>query len=231
MGQWSTMPVPTARHGRGETSGTVLGNDHWRRVATAARLEDVQEAILTGYLDGKPFWPYAPVLEMPGPLDRILDFGCGLGRNFPYLRSVANRVVGFDLPEMIERCRCESLPDRVELVSDWHQVRRQRFDCVFACHVLQHIEPEALLSTYIPDFATIAPWTYVLSRGRSDFGGGVFGLIAATGALSGSICNVVEHDPVTHGLKLCNTVPAKEASLLADNRHYEMLLAPRCTTR
>lgn len=98
---------------------TVIGNDHWRRVAGAARLEDVREAILTGYLDGKPFRPYAPVLEMPGPLDRVLDFGCGLGRNFPYLCSVASHVVGFDLPEMIERCRHElPLPDAVELVSD-----------------------------------------------------------------------------------------------------------------
>ena len=204
----------------------LIGNNHWRRVAGAARLEDVREAILTGYLDGKPFGPYEPVLEMPGPLDRVLDFGCGLGRNFPYLRSVASHVVGFDLEEMIERCRRESLlPDGVELVSDWQQVRCQRFDCVFACLVLQHIEPEELLATYIPDFAAIAPWTYILSRGRSDFGSGVVELIAATGAFVGSICNVVEHDPATHGLKRCSTVAAKETFLLADDRHYEMLLA------
>lgn len=44
------------------------------------------------------------------------------------------------------------------------------------------------------------------------------------GRVSGSVCNIVEHDPVTHGLKRCNTVSAKEAFLLADDRHYEMLL-------
>ena len=48
--------------------------------------------------------------------------------------------------------------------------------------------------------------------------------ISATGAFSVSICNIVEHDPVTHGLKRCNTVSAKEAFLLAEDRHYEMLL-------
>ena len=46
-----------------------------------------------------------------------------------------------------------------------------------------------------------------------------------SGAFFGSICNVVKHDPATHGLKRCNTAAAKETFLLADDRHYEMLLA------
>lgn len=201
----------------------MIGTAHWRRVAEAARVDEVREAILTGYRDGKPFSPYAPMLPMP-PMSRVLDFGCGLGRNFPYLRSVSDLVVGFDLEPMVERCRRESAaPDGVELTADWRWVQRQRFDCVFACLVLQHVEPDALRRVYLPAFATMAPWVYLLSRGRNDFGGGVFELIASTGTLAGKVCNVVEHDSATHRLRLCATVPLREAA--ADDRHYEALLA------
>lgn len=199
----------------------MIGKTHWRRVAAAEPLGDVREAILTGYLDGKPFSPYAPLLEMP-PLERVLDFGCGLGRNFPYLRSAARRVVGFDLEQMVRRCRRDANHEGIELTSDWRWARGQHFDCVFACLVLQHIDPDDL-GTYLSDFATMAPWLYVLSRGRSDFGGGVFERIEATGTFAGSVCNVVEHDLATHGLKHRAVVPLREA--VADDRHYEVLLA------
>ena len=116
----------------------MIGKTQWRRVAEAAPLDEVREAILSGYLDGKPFSPYAPLLEMP-------------------------------------------------------------------------------------PFARMAPWRYVLSRGRSDFGAGVFREIASTGTFAGTVCNVVEHDPTAHGLKHCAAVPLWEA--LADDRHYEVVLA------
>ncbi|HET7216421.1 MAG TPA: hypothetical protein VFJ02_00170 [Vicinamibacterales bacterium] len=54
---------------------------------------------------------------LPSPLHRVLDFGCGLGRNIPYLRSIAEDIVGFDLPPMIERGRALGLP--ALLTSDW----------------------------------------------------------------------------------------------------------------
>src|SRR3990170_538113 len=77
----------------------------WADLAAAASDDDLRERILTGFKEGKPFTPYVPTIALPAPLGSVLDFGCGLGRNFPYLRSVASRVVGYDLPAMIERCR------------------------------------------------------------------------------------------------------------------------------
>ncbi|HEY6617501.1 MAG TPA: hypothetical protein VIZ32_23400, partial [Vicinamibacterales bacterium] len=83
----------------------MAGIDDWLSVARADDPDDVRERILTGYRDGKPFTPYVPTLAMPASVTTVLDFGCGLGRNFPYLTSIAGEVVGFDLPPMIERCR------------------------------------------------------------------------------------------------------------------------------
>jgi hypothetical protein len=73
----------------------------WVELAATATDDELREKILTGFRDGKPFTPYSPTLALPSPIDGVLDFGCGLGRNFPYLKTIASRVVGFDLPEMI----------------------------------------------------------------------------------------------------------------------------------
>ena len=83
----------------------MAGKDDWLSVAAADDPDEVRERILTGYRDGKPFTPYVPTISLPDSIDRVLDFGCGLGRNFPYLTSIAREVVGFDLPPMIDRCR------------------------------------------------------------------------------------------------------------------------------
>jgi hypothetical protein len=75
--------------------------DEWTRLAESASDDDLREKILTGFKDGKPFSPYVPTLTLPSPLARLLDFGCGLGRNVPYLKTIASHVTGFDLPAMI----------------------------------------------------------------------------------------------------------------------------------
>jgi hypothetical protein len=66
----------------------MAGIDDWLQVARGED-EDVRERILTGYKDGKPFTPYAPTIAWPSNIRSVLDFGCGLGRNFPHLRSGA----------------------------------------------------------------------------------------------------------------------------------------------
>jgi 2-polyprenyl-3-methyl-5-hydroxy-6-metoxy-1,4-benzoquinol methylase len=96
----------------------VVGNEHWRQIATRSDAE-VREEILSGYLDGKPFTPYVPTIDVPLAPSRVLDFGCGLGRSFPYLVSIASEVVAFDLPEMVEHCARAGAQRNVVLRADW----------------------------------------------------------------------------------------------------------------
>jgi SAM-dependent methyltransferase len=203
----------------------MVGREDWLSVASADDVDEVRERILTGYRDGKPFTPYVPTIDLP-PATRVLDFGCGLGRNFPYLTSIAPQIVGFDLPPMIERCR--SLPDRpvVDLTSDWDDVRSSRFDLVFATLVLQHIETDACRS-YLEDFAHIAPATYVLTRVRSDFDLNVLDLIERTQLFDPSDCIEVDHDPATHQLRVVGRQRFDEVRQLGDGGHYELLLRVR----
>ena len=112
------------------------GLDDWLTAARSADADQLRERILTGFKAGKPFTPYVPTLALPSPLRSVLDFGCGLGRNFPYLASLGASVTGFDLPPMIERCRTLA-PTPVERLSDdWAARSGLSFDLIFASLVL-----------------------------------------------------------------------------------------------
>ena len=199
--------------------------DDWLAAARADGNE-LRERILTGYKAGKPFTPYVPTIAMPSPLASALDFGCGLGRNFPYLTSLAERVDAFDLPPMIERCR-ETLPDTaVWLSDDWSEVRQRRYDLVFASLVLQHIETAACVD-FLADFSRMAPRTYLLTRGNSDFDVSVLDLIADGGWFDVDACAMVEHDPETHRLRQVAPLPFEEARRADRAAHYDLLLWSR----
>ena len=199
--------------------------DDWLQAADADD-DELRERILTGYKAGKPFTPYVPTIEVPGPMASALDFGCGLGRNFPYLRSVAARVDGFDLAPMIQRCR-ETLPETpVNLTADWEDIRHRRYDLVFASLVLQHIDTVAC-TQFLADFSRISPYTYLLTRGSSDFDVRVLDLVADSDLFDVESCAIVEHDPVKHRLRQVSSLAFEAARRADDSAHYDLLLRSR----
>jgi len=200
----------------------MAGRDDWMAVA-GGDLDDVRERILTGYKDGKPFTPYVPTVALPRPLRSVLDFGCGLGRNFPYLTTVAAHVAGFDLPPMIEQCRIAGGPAVDLLSADWEDVRRRRFDMIFASLVLQHIEP-APVRAFLQDFAAMAPAVYLLTRTDTDFGENLLDVIDEVGLFRAGECVEVDHDPVTHQLRVLGTAPFEDARASGSGRHFETML-------
>jgi SAM-dependent methyltransferase len=202
----------------------------WIALAASASDEELRERILTGFKDGKPFTPYVPTLALPLPAAAVLDFGCGLGRNFPYLASVAARVVGYDLPPMIERCQPAASQSQVALSSDWGALREERFDLIFASLVLQHV-PEAVCRAALEDFSRMAPVTYLLARGQGDFGFSALDLAARSTLFDAGECRVVDHDPGTHQLRVLAAVPFDEARSADDPRHFEVLLHSRVYRR
>lgn len=202
------------------------GLDDWWSVARSEDADEVRERILTGYRGGKPFTPYVPIVGLPSPLGRVLDFGCGLGRNFPYLASIANEVVGYDLPPMIERCRTLATTPVALLTSDWTEIRASRFDLISAALVLQHIETETCRS-YLEDFARLAPAVYVLTRVISDFDANILDLIADTQLFDAGECIEVDHDPVSHQLRVLGRRPFDETRRAAGVGHFEVVLRSR----
>lgn len=208
----------------------MSGLDDWLAVARDASADDLRERILTGFKAGKPFTPYRPTIGLPVPLGRVLDFGCGVGRNFPFLRQQAAQITGFDLPPMIARCRELAPVPADALWSNWNTLRGQRFDLVFATLVLQHVEPEAC-AAYVRDFARMAPAIYLLSRASSDFATSVFQTCAETAAFEAGPCVEVEHDAATHQLKVLGTRTVDEVLARGPHdSHYEVVLRSRVFT-
>jgi hypothetical protein len=200
----------------------AMSVDDWLAAARADN-DELRERILTGYKAGKPFTPYVPTIAIATPLAAALDFGCGLGRNFPYLTAVARRVDGFDLPPMIARCR-EALPDTpVGLSDDWSALRQRHYDLVFASLVLQHIETAACVD-FLSDFSRMAPRTYVLTRGCSDFDVRILDLIADSGLFDVEACALVEHDSGTHRLRQVAPLGFEAARRGDGAAHYDLLL-------
>jgi SAM-dependent methyltransferase len=200
----------------------MFGREMWMSVASEAD-EEIRERILTGYKAGKPFTPYVPTVRLPSHIDSVLDFGCGLGRNFPYLKGVARTVAGFDLPPMVERCRI-SAADAVDLLSaDWDQLKVLSFDLIVASLVLQHIEP-APVRLFLRDFSRMTSTVYLLTRNTTDFGENLLDIVAETELFAAGECIEVEHDPVTHQLHVIGRTSFDEARCCAGDRHFELLL-------
>jgi SAM-dependent methyltransferase len=193
-------------------------------VAGAADTDEIRERILTGYKDGKPFTPYVPTVALPPHPGRVLDFGCGLGRNFPYLTQMSRSVTGFDLPPMIERCRAAAVVPVERLTSDWDALRTDAFDLIFASLVLQHVEAGPMRA-FLADFARMSPSVYLLTRTRTDFGEQLLEVVHDMQLFDASECVEVDHDPVTHQLRVLGRMGFDEARAIADERHFEVLLA------
>jgi len=205
----------------------MAGRDFWISLAENADTDDLRDRILAGYKEGKPFTPYVPTIPMPEPLDSVLDFGCGLGRNFPYLLAIAQSVAGFDLPPMIERCR-EVAGGMVALLSpDWNQLRQLRFDLIFTTLVLQHIEPDPARA-FLRDFSSMTPSVYLLTRTDTDFGENLLQIVADFGIFDVvGDCVEVDHDPETHQLKVVGRMTFDDARKLPEGRHVELMLRTR----
>jgi SAM-dependent methyltransferase len=207
----------------------VPGLHDWESVASVANADDLREHILTGYKSGKPFTPYVPTLQLPPTLGSVLDFGCGVGRNFPYLKSIARRVSGFDLPPMIGRCRVLATESVDVLSDDWIGISSRQFDLIFAALVMQHVEPDSC-RLYFADFARMAPLTYLLTRSQSDFGENVLRIVGDSGLFNMEECAEVEHNPADHTLRQIGRRSCAELQQSADNLHYDVKLRSRVWT-
>jgi SAM-dependent methyltransferase len=203
----------------------MVGREEWEAIASESDADELRERIFTGFKTGKPFTPYVPTVTLRTPVKSVLDFGCGVGRNFPYLKSIAHHLVGFDVEPMVPRCR-ELATETVDLLtSDWEDVSRRRFDLVFASLVLQHVETDPCRA-YLEDFAKLAPEIYLLTRLQSDFGVNVLGLVADSGLFAVTECAEVEHDSRTNELRQVRRCSFAEVSRATDNLHYEVVLTP-----
>lgn len=111
-------------------------------------------------------------------MGRILDFGCGVGRQVLAFLQTGAEVVGFDNPAMIERAK-ERLGTHEGLTwtDCWEDVvSLAPYDAVVASLVFQHV-PKNMLRLRLDALAQLTDRMLVLSRNAHDEGGAVSRLI------------------------------------------------------
>lgn len=107
---------------------------------------------------------------------KIMDFGCGFGRN-TFQMGLANplwTIVGYDNEVMISKTSeyysvhySDPAPKNIWFISNWEELKKQKFDTIFCCLVLQHIY-EDVLKQYISDFKKMTSKLVVSGRRFND---------------------------------------------------------------
>ena len=110
---------------------------------------------------------FAHVVTLSNPDARILDVGCGTGRDVARLRERGRDAIGVDRSaEMIEAGRKRyGLPElalRVDTLPDLATIRTGQFDVVICAAVLQHIEEESLLDALYRLRSLVAPGGFLV---------------------------------------------------------------------
>ena len=137
---------------------------HWTFVAQQSEA-DIKEALLSGYKQGKPFSPNNFNFFSPDyRVDKVLDFGCGIGRNFPSLRSCSEEIVAYDIPEMLDACRQYADCTNVTLMQNWDEIIKYRFDVGIATLVLQHIAVKQDIDQLLNDLSQCCEFLYISTR-------------------------------------------------------------------
>ena len=150
----------------------------WERVGEF-EIDKVAGMILSGRsaIEATPSSWLLQVLPSTSEPIRLLDFGCGFGRNTFYFATAAPKwnVVGYDNKVMLSRCceyygvhyNTEEFPVNVEFSNDWGRLKEEKFDVILCSLVLQHIFEEDLFN-YMEDFKHMAKTLVVSGRRHND---------------------------------------------------------------
>lgn len=128
--------------------------------------DNLKKAILASYQTGDQFNSDARLIFINKQVEKILDFGCGIGRNITLLKQYAKQVDGFDFHTMVNRMHPKTMSDYHRVYTNWQETE-DKYDIVFCSIVLHHFS-ENLLVSILQDFKKMTKCLYVLSRWYLD---------------------------------------------------------------
>ncbi len=140
----------------------------WSEIAKNKSIDDIKECIYSGYKSGRPFEAEKIHFIKPNNNLQVLDFGCGLGRNFRTIGEFGE-VDAYDLPEMIQRLN-ETVSAKVarSVYSDFDKLKQNKYDIGFCILSLQQFEDAQELKQKIIDISNICSYIYIVTRSYMD---------------------------------------------------------------
>ena len=147
-------------------------------------------------------------------MNRVLDFGIGMGRNKPYLKTLFSEVHGFDTEPMINNLKSKN-PSETNVFYDWNEVSKFEYDAVYESVVMQHIPPQEVIYR-LYQISSISKYFVSCTRSYNDylrnfqhakFGVNIASLISSLDAFEAVDCSI--------GLP--------KAFSLMDETHYKIL--------
>jgi hypothetical protein len=134
-----------------------------------SRIANYDIDILKGYLHApyntnKDFSPIiSPIISLTTKNLKSLYFGCGIGRNLPFLRSISNEVYGYDIPEMVKRCKKENNKFD-EIYDNWDVCINQKYDFVLDVFSLQIMPDVNAINDILLNIAQSSRYFYIITR-------------------------------------------------------------------
>lgn len=151
----------------------------WVNYAKAQGDFDLMKSIEASIKTSDDFKPSRWIYKVIGRFDepiRVLDFGCGMGRNLAGMREETKwHLTGYDSKEMLARAKTyldatigKDKWNNLWLNDDWDcDVSNFTFDAVVATLVFQHI-PELELHDYLADLCSMTDMLVVHGRRHND---------------------------------------------------------------
>lgn len=154
----------------------------WQNKIPHSNLNETIDYVLTGYnINTIP--PSRHLLkyinqENKSNNTKLLDFGCGIGRNLIFLsESLPDcQIYGYDNEIMLRQAKKfvyqkyqKNIDDieNIHLFNNWNDIKQQKFDLIYATLVFQHIYEEPL-SQYLRDIKAMTNVLLVESRRFND---------------------------------------------------------------
>lgn len=158
---------------------------------------DLDEFFRLGEVEINSVWGKVQTLGYPKSHDRVLDFGCGLGRLTRHLARYFKCAVGIDISEeMVLQAKAlhsqsSNVSFFVNAADDLQMFESGTFDMVYTNVVLQHLPNHSLIFKYLQEFGRVLspagilvfqlpahiPWPFMLQPRRRIYnflrGGGV----------------------------------------------------------
>lgn len=153
-------------------------------------------------------------LKLNTSMERVLDFGVGMGRNRPYLKTLFREVHGFDTEPMVKNFRSKN-PSEANVFDNWDDVLKFKYDVVYESVVIQHIPPQEVIYR-LYQISTISKYFVSCTRSYNDylrnFQYGKFGVNIASLIASLDAFEFVD-----------SSIDLSKAKTLMDETHYKIL--------